>query len=252
MRRTIALLSLAALTAAGCSSSGGDAPQQGGKISGKLTVDAASSLTEAFGTLQKQFEKAHPGTHITFDFGASDDLATQINNWQPVDVFAAASTSTMAEVKSAVRPTDFVTNKLEIATPPSNPAKITSVHNLAKPGVKVAVCDPSVPCGAVAQTVFGNAKIHVKPAANETDVKSVVATVESGEVDAGMVYVTDVRAAGSKVHGVPIPDNLNSTTTYQIAALKNAPNAAAADAFIRLVLSEAGRQVLTTAGFGRV
>ena len=251
MKRTIAVLALAALTAAGCSSSGGDAPPQGGKITGKLTVDAASSLTEAFGTLQNQFEKAHPGRLITFDFGASDDLATQINNGQPVDVFAAASTSTMAEVKSALHPTDFVTNKLEIATPPSNPAHITSVQDLAKPGVKVAVCDPSVPCGDVAQTVFGNAKIHVKPAANETDVKSVVAAVESGEVDAGMVYVTDVRAAGNKVHGVPIPDSVNSTTTYQIAELKGAPNAAAAAAFIRLVLSDAGRRVLTADGFGQ-
>lgn len=248
MKHVFALLAAVPLLVAACSSSGGNG---GGAISGKLTIDAASSLTEAFGTLQHQFEKAHPGTHITFNFGASSDLATEITNGQPVDVFAAASTSTMAQVHSAKHPTNFATNKLEIATPPSNPAHITSLQDLAKPGVKVAVCDPSVPCGDVAQTVFQNAKVTVKPAADETDVKSVVAAVESGEVDAGMIYVSDVRAAGSKVHGVPIPASVNSTTTYQIAALSGAGNPAAAKAFVHLVDSSAGQAVLARDGFGK-
>jgi molybdate transport system substrate-binding protein len=250
MRRALAALAALPLLIAACSSSAG-AQGDGGAISGKITVDAASSLTEAFTTLQHQFEKAHPGTHITFNFGASSDLATEISNGQPVDVFASASTSTMADVHNAKHPVNFATNKLEIATPPSNPAHITSLHDLAKPGVKVAVCDPSVPCGDVAQTVFQNAHITVRPAANETDVKSVVAAVESGEVDAGMVYVSDVREARNKVHGVPIPDSKNSTTTYPIAVLGGAPNAAAARAFVQLVLSRAGRSVLTRDGFGR-
>jgi molybdate transport system substrate-binding protein len=250
MNRALVALTLLPLLAAACSSSAG-ANGGGGAISGRLTVDAASSLTEAFSTLQHQFEKAHPGTHITVNFGASSDLGTEINNGQPVDVFAAASPSTMAQVHSAKHPVDFASNKLEIATPPNNPAHIASLQDLAKPGVKVAVCDPSVPCGDVAQTVFQNAKLTVKPAANETDVKSVVAAVESGEVDAGMIYVSDVREAGSKVHGVPIPDSENSTTTYQVAALTGAPNAPAARTFVRLVLSSAGRSVLTRDGFGR-
>jgi molybdate transport system substrate-binding protein len=249
VRTPAVVAAAAALAFTACSSSG--AGNTGpGTITGTVVVDAASSLTEAFGTLQQQFQKAHPGVHVIVNFGASSDLATQIQNGQPVDVFAAASTSTMAEVKSAVHPASFATNKLEIATPPGNPAHITSVRDLARTGVKVAVCDPAVPCGAVAQTVFANAKVAVKPAADETDVKSVVAAVESGEVDAGLVYVSDVREAGAHVHGVPIPDTVNSTTTYQIAALKGAHNAAAARAFVRLVTSAAGRHVLTADGFG--
>lgn len=250
MKGVIAALSCVALLAAACSSGAGANTDTGG-ISGKITVDAASSLTEAFGTLQRQFEQAHPGAHVSFDFGASSDLATQINNGQPVDVFAAASTTTMAAVPSAKHPVDFATNKLEIATPPNNPAHISSLADLAKPGIKVAVCDPRVPCGDVAQTVFHNAHLTVHPAADETDVKSVVAAVESGEVDAGMIYVSDVREAGNKVHGVPVPDHVNATTTYQIATLGGTGNAPAARAFVRLVLSAPGQAVLARDGFGR-
>jgi len=247
--RAAMLLAGIPLVLASCSSSGGSNPG-GNAVTGAITVYAASSLTEAFGTLEKTFVAAHPGTSITFDFGASSDLATQIDNGAKADVFAAASPSTMADVTSAVHPADFTSNKLEIATPPGNPAHVTSVADLAKPGVKVAVCDPAVPCGTVAQTVFSNAKVTVKPAAQEADVKSVVAAVESGEVDAGLVYVSDVHEAGAKVHGVPIPDAVNSTTIYPIAVLKDAPNPATARAFVQLVGSAAGRRVLTANGFG--
>jgi molybdate transport system substrate-binding protein len=247
------LVPLVALGVSACSSSGG--PGSGsasvpGAIGGKITVYAASSLTEAFGTLEKKFVAAHPGTSVTFNFAASSDLGTQLNNGAKADVFASASTSTMADVTSAKQPVDFTSNKLEIATPPDNPAHVSSLADLAHPGLKVAVCDPAVPCGAVAQQVFQNAKITVKPAAQEPDVKSVVAAVESGEVDAGLIYVSDVHEAGSRVHGIPIPDKLNSTTTYQIAVLNDAPNAAAARAFEQLARSAAGRRVLTADGFG--
>lgn len=248
--RGLLALPLAALALAACSSSGGGSGSASGAVSGKLTVYAASSLTEAFGTLEKKFVAAHPGTSITFDFGASSDLGTQLNNGAKADVFASASTSTMADVTGAKNPVDFTSNKLEIATPPSNPAHITGVSDLTKPGTKVAVCDPAVPCGAVAQTVFQNAKVTVEPAAQEPDVKSVVAAVESGEVDAGLIYVSDVHEAGAKVHGVAIPDNVNSTTTYQIAVLQDSANAATARAFVQLVRSATGRRVLTADGFG--
>lgn len=236
-------------TLAACSSSGGSGSDSGA-VKGHITVYAASSLTEAFGTLQKKFVAAHPGTSITFDFGASSDLGTQLNNGAKADVFASASTSTMADVTDAENPVNFTSNTLEIATPPSNPAHITGVADLAKPGVKVAVCDPAVPCGSVAQTVFKNAKVTVHPAAREPDVKSVVAAVESGEVDAGLIYVSDVHEAGAKVHGVTIPDAVNSTTTYQIAVLQSSSNAATARAFVQLVRSATGRRVLTADGFG--
>jgi molybdate transport system substrate-binding protein len=158
----------------------------------------------------------------------------------------------MADVKSqAVNPVNFVTNTMEIATPPSNPARITGVADLAEPGVKLAVCSSEVPCGAVASEVFKNAKITVKPAAEEEDVKSTLAAVESGEVDAGMVYVTDVRSAGDKVKGVEIPDNLNASTEYPISALKGSRDPDLAKAFVDYVLSPAGKNVLSADGFSK-
>jgi molybdate transport system substrate-binding protein len=138
---------------------------------------------------------------------------------------------------------------MEIATPPDNPADIASVNDLAKSSVKTALCQPQVPCGSVAQQVFTNAKITVKPVTLEPDVKSVLTKVQLGEVDAGMVYVTDVKAAGAKVKGVVIADDVNASTDYPIAALTESGNAAVASAFVELVLSPAGQGVLTAAGF---
>jgi molybdate transport system substrate-binding protein len=250
-RGLTAVIAATALAIAGCSSSGGSsAPSSSGGLSGSITVAAASSLTEAFDTIKAKFTKAHPGTKITISYGASSDLATQITNGAPIDVFASASTTNMDDVKSQViDPVNFVTNTMEIATPPSNPAHIGSVTDLAKPGVKVAVCAAEVPCGVVATQVFKNAKITVTPAANEEDVKSTLAAVESGEVDAGMVYVTDVRSAGSQVKGVAIPADLNASTEYPIAALKGSTNPDLAKAFVDYVLSPVGNKILAADGF---
>ncbi len=262
MKRLAGALVAVAVLLAGCSSSGSDSgssssPKAGGSsssstLTGAITVDAASSLTEAFGTLAKQFETAHPGTTVKVNFGASSDLSTQIGQGAPVDVFASASTKNMTSLgATALNPTNFVSNTLEIAVPLSNPGKISAVKDLARAGVKVAVCDPAVPCGVVAAKVFSNAKITVKPVAREKDVKSTLAVVESGEVDAGLVYVTDVRAAGTKVKGVTIPANVNASTEYPIAALKSAKNAALASAFVAYVLSAAGKTVLMADGFSQ-
>jgi molybdate transport system substrate-binding protein len=242
---------IAALTAlVACSSSKPAQTVRKGTVTGSINVDAASSLTEAFTTLKAKFEKAHPGTKINITFGASSDLETQIAQGSPVDVFASASEKNMAALGSqAVNPSDFVKNTLEIATPPNNTAHVTSVNDLAKPGVKVAMCAAAVPCGVVAGEVFQKAGITVHPKASLADVKSTLAAVESGEVDAGLVYVTDVRAAGAKVHGVPIPASVNASTTYPIAVLKDAKNRALASAFLGYVLSPAGRSVLTADGF---
>jgi molybdate transport system substrate-binding protein len=233
------------LAACSSSASGG-----GRKGSGAITVDAASSLTEAFTTLKARFEKAHDGTTVKIIYGASSALATQIQQGAPVDVFASASEKNMEQLGSqAVHPTDFVKNTLQIAVPPNNPAHLTGVADLAKSGVKVAVCDPAVPCGAAAKQVFTNAKVTVKPAASLADVKSTLAAVESGEVDAGLVYVTDVRSAGSKVKGIAIPAAVNASTTYPIATIKSAKNPDLARAWVDYVLSAAGRKVLQAAGF---
>ena len=187
-----------------------------------------------------------------FSFGPSSGLATQITQGAPADVFASASQQNMDQVTSAgaaSSPTVFVKNTMEIAVPPTNPGHVTGVADLARKGVKVALCQAQVPCGTVAKTVFDNAKITVTPVTQEADVKSVLAKVTLGEVDAGVVYVTDVRAAGGKVKGIEIPGDVNASTSYPIAALTKVPNAAGAKAFVDFVLSAAGAAVLTQDGF---
>jgi molybdate transport system substrate-binding protein len=254
VKRLLTALTALVVLLAGCSSSGSKSGKSGsaGALSGSISVDAASSLTEAFDTLESQFEAAHPGVKVKITYGASSDLATQITQGAPVDVFASASTKNMTQIGStALEPTNFVSNTLEIAIPPSNPGNVTSVTDLAKPGVKVAVCDPAVPCGVVATQVFKNAKITVTPKASLPDVKHTLADVESGEVDAGLVYVTDVRSAGAKVKGVMIPSDVNANTVYPIAALKSARNSAVAAAFVAYVLSADGQQVLAADGFSK-
>jgi molybdate transport system substrate-binding protein len=221
-------------------------------VSGTVTVLAASSLQGAFTTLAHQFEAAHPGTTVKLDFGASSTLAQQINQGAPADVFASAAVKNMTQVVSAggaSTSTNFVKNVMEIAVPPSNPAGITAVADLARSGVKVALCQAQVPCGATAGKVFSNAKITVKPVTLEPDVKSTLAKVELKEVDAGVVYVTDVLAAGSKVKGIVIPADVNASTEYPIAALSKASNSVGAQAFVAFVLSPAGQSVLTADGF---
>jgi molybdate transport system substrate-binding protein len=221
-------------------------------VTGTITVFAAASLTESFGTLGKQFEAAHPGTTVKFNFGASSALAESITQGAPADVFASASPKNMQQVVDGGEATDsttFANNVMEIAVPPDNPADVASVADMARSGVKVALCQPQVPCGTVAAQVQKNANVTLKPVTLGPDVKSVLTSVQLGEVDAGMVYKTDVQAAGTKVKGVVIPPDQNASTSYPIASLAKAPNAAGATAFVDYVLSPDGEKVLSQAGF---
>ena len=263
MRRfALAAVTLAAIAVAGCPSSSSSTPAASSSSTpaasssaaqtGAITVFAASSLKDTFTQLGQQFEAAHPGDTVKFSFGASSALAEQINSGAPADVFASAATKNMDQVVSAgnaSNPQNFAENVMEVAVPPSNPAKVTSVNDLAKSSVKTALCQPQVPCGVVAAEVFKNAKITVKPVTLQPDVKSVLTQVELGNVDAGVVYVTDVQAAGSKVKGVTIPADVNATTTYPIATLTHSKEQAIAQAFVAYVLSPPGEQVLKAAGF---
>lgn len=261
MRRTAATLvaGLVAAGLAGCASGGADPGAGGGgsgpasaSPSGDITVLAAASLTESFTTLARQFEGAHPGVRVTLSFAASSALATQVTSGAPADVFASASTTTMDAVVAAgaaADPKTFATNAMEIAVPPANPGNVTGLGSLGEPDVKTAVCQPQVPCGTTAQEVFTNAGVTVTPVTVEPDVKSVLSKVLLGEVDAGVVYVTDVLAAGSKVEGVEIPAGVNASTSYPIAALTRSENPSTAAAFVDYVLSPAGASVLTAAGF---
>jgi molybdate transport system substrate-binding protein len=207
---------------------------------------------ETFTQLGKQFEAAHKGDTVKFSFGPSSGLSTQITSGAPADVFASAATAnmdTVVKAGDASNPQNFAKNTMEVAVPPNNPAKVTSVNDLAKSSVKVAVCQPQVPCGVVAAEVFKNAGITVKPVTQATDVDSVVTEVETGNVDAGMVYVTNVLSAGSKLKGIPIPASVNASTLYPIATIKGSKHESIARQFVDYVLSPAGQQVLTAAGF---
>ncbi|MFI0964201.1 molybdate ABC transporter substrate-binding protein [Streptomyces sp. NPDC021080] len=223
------------------------------KLSGTVTVFAAASLKESFTALGRQFEKAHPGTKVTFSFGGSDSLAASITGGAPADVFAAASPKTMAIVTdkgdAATTPATFVRNQLEIATLPGNPDKVASLKDLTKSGLKVVLCDKTVPCGAAAQKALDASKLKLTPVSYEQDVKSALTKVELKEADAAVVYKTDVKAAGDKVEGVEFPESADAINDYPIALLKDAPNTAAAKAFIELVRSAEGQKVLTDAGF---
>ena len=243
---------LAAAAAAGCSSSSSSPSTGGSPSTGTITVFAAASLTESFTQLGKQFEAAHPGDTVKFSFGPSSGLAEQINSSAPADVFASAAPGNMDDVVNAgdaSSPQNFAKNTMEIATPPDNPGNVESVKDLADDSVKVALCQPQVPCGVVAAEVFKNAGITVKPVTLQPDVKSVLTQVETGNVDAGMVYVTDVQAAGSKVNGVTIPASDNASTLYPIATINSSKHKSIAQAFMNYVLSPAGQQVLKAAGF---
>jgi molybdate transport system substrate-binding protein len=252
----VAVLAGLAVTACGSGASTGatspSASSPSDAVAGPLTVFAASSLKEAFTRIGKDFEAVHPGVKVTFSFGASSTLATQITQKAPADVFASASQKTMDAVTSAgdaTAGTVFAVNTMEIATPPNPTTPVASLADLGRPGMKVVVCQPEVPCGAAAQRLFTRNDVAVTPVSEEVDVKAVLTKVELGEADAGIVYVTDVLAAGDKVVGVAIPADRNVTTTYPIAPITASSNPAAARAFVDYVLSPAGQQVLTSAGF---
>ncbi|MFJ3334204.1 molybdate ABC transporter substrate-binding protein [Streptomyces sp. NPDC086766] len=257
-----ALLVLSACSSASDSSdsarsqkAAGSGPSSPTKLSGTVTVFAAASLEESFTTLGKEFEKQHPGTKVTFSFGGSDSLAAGITGGAPADVFAAASPKTMAMVTdqrdAAGAPVTFVRNRLEIATLPGNPDKVSSLKDLTRPGLKVVLCDRTVPCGAAARKALAAGGLELTPVSYEQDVKSALTKVELKEADAAVVYRTDVRAAGGKVEGVEFPESARAVNDYPITLLKNAPNARAAEAFVALVRSAAGQRVLTAAGFLR-
>ncbi|MFF9092605.1 molybdate ABC transporter substrate-binding protein [Streptomyces sp. NPDC014802] len=223
------------------------------KVDGTVTVFAAASLKESFTALGQEFEKTHPGAKVSFNFGGSDSLAASITGGAPADVFAAASPKTMKIVSdagdTAAAPVTFVRNQLEIATLPGNPDKIASLKDLTQSGLKVVLCDKTVPCGAAAQKALKASGLALTPVSYEQDVKSALTKVELKEADAAVVYRTDVKAAGEKVQGVEFPESAKAVNDYPIALLKDAPNAAAAQAFIDLVKSPEGQKVLTGAGF---
>lgn len=251
IRRAAALLAAAVLAAgaAGCGSAGSAGE---GKT---LTVFAAASLKAPFTTLARSFEASHPGTKVTLSFAGSSDLATQLGQGAPADVFASADPANMAKVNGAGlaegSPRNFASNTLTIAVPPANPAGITSFADLAKTDTRVVVCAPQVPCGAAAVAVEGKTGVRLAPVSEESSVTDVLGKVTSGEADAGLVYVTDVKGAAGKVKGVPFPESAAAVNTYPITALRDSRNKDLAGAFLDEVTGAEGQKVLADAGFGR-
>ncbi|MFI6812104.1 molybdate ABC transporter substrate-binding protein [Nonomuraea sp. NPDC050328] len=241
------LLGALTLLAGGCGSGAG-----AGAGKGTVTVFAAASLTGAFTELGQAYERARPGTRVRFNFGSSATLAQQLVQGAPADVFAAASPATMKTVTDAglAGPAAvFARNKLRIAVPKDNPAGVDSLADLADPKVKVALCAEQVPCGAAAVKALAAAGLKVKPVTLEQDVKATLAKVELGEVDAALVYQTDVLASGGKVAGLSFPEADQAVNDYPIVVLTRAPDAEGARGFVELVRSAQGQAVLAKAGF---
>ena len=220
---------------------------------GTLTVFAAASLKATFTTLGNTFKSENPGSDVTFSFAGSSDLVTNLIGGAPADVFAAADLANMTKATDgrlvAGSPVNFATNTLTIVTPPDNPKGITTFADLAKAGVAVVVCAPKVPCGAAAQKIETSTGTTITPVSEESSVVDVLGKVESGEADAGLVYVTDAIGAGPKVKAVAFPESSLAVNTYPIAVLQGSTNAGLAQRFVDLVIGSEGQAVLKTAGF---
>ncbi len=238
------LVALAVLLGGACGMAAG---------SGSISVFAAASLTDTFKALGSSFERDHAGATVRFNFAGTPTLATQIGQGAHADVFASADTENMDRLKAdgfvIGEPKVFAHNKLEIVVAPGNPKKISALADLARQGVIYIAAGPTVPAGKYASQALAKAGVQVTPRSLETDVKSVVSKVELGEADAGIVYATDIKAAGDRVGGVPIPDQYNVVATYPIAIIKGAGGFAGE--FIDYALSDAGQSILESFGFQR-
>jgi molybdate transport system substrate-binding protein len=245
--RLAAVLAAAALGLAACG--GGGSGGSGGQSPAEIKVFAAASLTAAFTELGRRYTAAQ-GTKVTFNFAGSQALATQIGQGAPADVFASADLDNMAKVKDLVgTPQSFASNRLAIVVEQGNPRGIRTLDDLAGGDVKVVLAAREVPAGRYAKQVLDRAGVKVTPVSQEDNVKAVVAKVSLGEADAGIVYVTDVAAGGARVEGVDIPREQNVVATYPIATVKAGKAQDAAQAFMDLVLSGQGQQVLHRYGF---
>lgn len=244
--KRLALVVVAALTAA-CGSSVGTASPASSvppptTTSRTLTVFAASSLTKAFTAEGKAFEAEHPGVQVRFSFAGSQSLVAQIAQGAPADVLATADTASMAAAQlTGAR--IFARNRLSIITAPGNPERVSTLADLAKPGLRVVLAGPTVPVGKAARRALAAAGVTVRPVSLEQDVNGVVTKVRLGEADAGIAYVTDVNSAKDAVAGTALPAISNS---YPVVVVKPGQDA---QAFADFLLSSQGQAVLASFGF---
>lgn len=238
-----------------CSSATDNGDTNGDVEEVTLTVFAAASLTDTFTELGSTFEADNPGVTVSFNFAGSSDLVAQIQDGAPADVFASADSKNMdkavdGDVVSG-NPALFATNTLIIATPPENPANIETFADLAKPGLKLVICAPQVPCGNATVVVAESVGVKLAPVSEEQSVTDVLGKVRSGDADAGLVYVTDVAGAGDKVLGIEFPESSAQVNKYPIVGLKNSEHAELANAFVEFITSADAQVVFAAAGFGK-
>ncbi|MEV7610777.1 molybdate ABC transporter substrate-binding protein [Microbacterium sp. NPDC089320] len=253
LRRTVtAALVTAALALTGCAA-GTPAPADSGgtpesTVSGELTVYAAASLSGAFDEIGAAFTEANPDVDVSAVYDGSSTLVTQLVEGAPADVFASADEANMDKLEdAAIDPALFASNTLVIAVPAGNPAGVETLDDLAD--VTTVLCAPEVPCGAASATLLSNASVTVEAASLEQNVTAVLTKVAAGEADAGLVYATDV-VGRDDVEAI-VPDGADDVVNhYPIAALSEAPNSAAAEAFVAFVLSDEGQRILADFGFG--
>lgn len=245
-----------ALTGCGSPSTSTGAPPVGdatgatsGPVSGTVTVLAAASLTESFDAIKAALHRTHPDLTVRISYGSSATLVQQVNQGAPADVLALAGEAAAKPLDaSLVRSTTvFARNSLEIAVPPGNPGHVTALADLARPDLKVVLCESTVPCGRAAAATLEKAHVNPHVVSREIDVKATLAKVSLGEADAAVVYHSDVVAAKGAVRGVPIPDSVNTDLRYPVIALDDQPGTRA---FIDAVLSPDGRRTLDALGFG--
>ena len=221
---------------------------------GEVLVSAAASLTDAFTDIEAAFEAEHPEVDVILNLGGSSSLREQILEGAPVDVFASANASNMGRIAEAGLisgpPQVFASNLLRIAVPVGNPAGITGLEDFGRTELLIGLCAAAVPCGAFARQALDNAGVIAAIDTNEPDVRALLPNVEAGELDAGITYVTDVASTDGAVEGVDIPADVNVAAEYPIATLAAAPNAGGGAAFVAFVLSEEGRTILASHGFG--
>jgi molybdate transport system substrate-binding protein len=255
MRSRVSLLIIAAWFLAACGSSSGaaSASPSSTSLSGYISVFAAASLTASFNALGTSFHNANPGVGVNLNYAGTPTLVTQIEQGAPADVFASADTTNMDKLTAdgfAMGSSQvFAHNQLEIVVAPGNPKGITRLADLAKPGVIYIAEGPTVPAGKYGLQALAKAGVKVTPKSQETSVTAVISKIELGEADAGIVYTTDVAAAGNKVQGVQIPAADNVIATYPIVAVKGTKSADVANAFIAYVVSATGQSTLATFGF---
>ena len=222
------------------------------KATGSLTVFAAASLTESFNDELAKLKAEQPDLSVTYNFAGSGALVTQVQQGAPADVIATADTDSMKKLIDGglvESPEIFAHNKLEILVAPGNPMHINGLSDLSRGDIKFVTEDDTVPAGKYSKQILDKAGVTVNPVSKETDVKSAVAKVTSGEADATIVYQTDVMAAGSKGQGIQIPDGQNVIADYPIAIVKATNNHDGAAAFVDAIVHGSGQGALEQRGF---